>query len=131
MSKSKVSISKSLGLLGDLLLVVAWATAIFFLSSQEVLPGFTVSLYDFLFKKGAHMFFYAVLYYLLLRTTRRHLPTANRQISYLLPLLLTFIYACLDELHQSTVPGRYPASRDVVYDMLGATTVLLHQLKLI
>lgn len=131
MSKSKASISKSFGLLGDLLLVLIWAGVIFFLSSQEVLPGFTVSLYDFLFKKGAHMFFYAVLYYLLLRATRRHLPKNNRHFTYLLPLLLTFTYACLDELHQSTVPGRHAASRDVVYDILGATTVLLHQLKLI
>lgn len=131
MSKSNANSKRLPTLLIDLGLVVAWATLIFLLSAQEVLPGFSVSLHDFLFKKGAHMFFYAVLYYLLLRLSRHHLSGLSKPQVYLLPLLLTFLYACLDEVHQATVPGRHPAGRDVVYDMLGATTVLLHRLKLI
>jgi hypothetical protein len=110
---------------------VIWASLIFFLSAQEVLPGFTVSLHDFLFKKSAHMFVYGVLFYLLLRATRQHSGDKSKVFQYALPLLITLAYACIDEWHQSTVPGRYPTGRDIAYDMLGATTVLLHQLKLL
>lgn len=109
----------------------AWAVVIFLLSAQEVLPGFTVSAYDFIFKKSAHMFVYAVLYWLLSQAYQRTTPTANPTQKALIPLLMVLCYAITDELHQGTVPGRYPTVRDVGYDLLGATTVLLHQLKLI
>lgn len=108
-----------------------WAALIFVLSAQEVLPGFDVSVYDFIFKKSAHMFVYAVLYLLLFRAyqkTNRH--DVNLR-SYIIPLAIALLYAVADEFHQSTVPGRYPTFRDVGYDMLGVSTVLLYQLKLI
>ncbi len=109
-----------------------WALVIFFLSNQEVLPGFTVSIYDFIFKKAAHMFVYAILYLLLFRaylvTQSSH---ANSKKQYLIPIALGLVYAITDELHQSLVPGRHASPRDLLYDSLGMTTVLLHQLKLI
>lgn len=108
-----------------------WALGIFLLSAQEVLPGFTVSVYDFIFKKSAHMFVYAVLYWLLSRAHQHTTPQANQAQKALVPLLMVLLYAITDELHQGSVPGRYPTARDVGYDLLGATTVLLHQLKLI
>jgi len=108
-----------------------WATFIFILSAQQVLPGFSISVYDFIFKKAAHMFVYGVLYLLLFRaykqTSQHQLNTKN----YLIPLSIALLYAVIDEIHQSTVPGRYPTIRDVGYDFLGMTTVLLYQLKLI
>lgn len=110
---------------------VIWASLIFFLSAQEVLPGFTVSLHDFLFKKSAHMFVYGVLFFLLLRAMRQHSSSQSKFVQYAVPLFITLVYAIIDEIHQSTVPGRYPTGRDIAYDMLGATTVLLHQLKLL
>lgn len=113
-------------------LPVFWASVIFFLSNQEVLPGFSISAHDFIFKKTAHMFMYAVLYFLFHRAhqqTQAHLSQSTKTL--LIPLILTMSYAILDELHQSMIPGRYPTWRDVGYDLLGATTVLLHQLKLL
>ena len=109
-----------------------WATFIFFLSDQEVLPGFTLSIYDFIFKKSAHMFVYAVLYILLFRAYR--ISSGNNQLTkknYLVPVFISLVYALTDELHQSLVPGRYPTLRDAGYDMLGVATVLLYQLKLL
>lgn len=110
---------------------IVWATFIFFLSAQEVLPGFTVSAYDFIFKKSAHMFVYAVLYLLLYRAYQKTNPKDQSTRIYLVPIVLAFIYALTDEFHQSTVPGRQPSFRDTGYDMLGVATVLLYQLKLI
>lgn len=108
-----------------------WATLIYFLSAQEVLPGFTVSTYDFIFKKSAHMFVYAVLYILLFRAQMKISGEAINQKSYLIPIFLSLAYALFDELHQGTVSGRHPALRDIGYDMLGVSTVLLYQLKFI
>lgn len=107
-----------------------WAAFIFILSAQQVLPGFSISVYDFIFKKAAHMFVYGVLYLLLFRAYAKTSSHQNHK-SYLIPLCIALIYAFIDEMHQSTVPGRYPTLRDVGYDFLGMTTVLLYQLKLI
>lgn len=110
--------------------VLSWASLIFFLSAQPSLPKFNESAFDFIFKKGAHMFVYAVLYGLLFRA---RLQTVNQKISkksYIFPILISFLYAISDELHQSTVAGRHPSIRDIGFDMLGVSTVLLYQLKL-
>lgn len=129
MLSSKIEIIKKYFL--AYLAPIMWATLIFFLSAQEVLPGFTVSTYDFIFKKSAHMFVYAVLYFLLYRAYQKT-NAQDRSIKvYLIPVLIAIIYALVDELHQSTVPGRYSTLRDAGYDMLGVATVLLYQLKLI
>lgn len=108
-----------------------WATVIFFLSAQEQLPSFSVSAYDFIFKKAAHMFVYAVLYFLLFRANQKTHGKKITRTSYLIPIIITIIYSATDELHQSLVPGRHPTVRDMGYDMLGMSTVLLYQLKLI
>ncbi len=113
------------------LVPTAWAGFIFFLSAQEVLPGFSVSIYDFIFKKSAHMFVYAVLYLLLFWAYKQTSKKKNKRQNYLLPAIIALLYALTDELHQGTVPGRHPTLRDAGYDMLGVATVLLYQLKLI
>ncbi len=51
---------------------------------------------------------------------------STRQVrAWSLPLILCLIYAITDEIHQSFVPGRYPTSTDIGYDMLGASVALL------
>ena len=37
----------------------------------------------------------------------------------LLSVLIGFIYACLDEFHQSFIPGRTPLFTDILIDTLG------------
>lgn len=99
--------------------VVAWAVVIYTLSAQTVLAGFDVSIFDFIFKKSAHMFVYAVLYVLLYRAINLTTDHKFRYLQLLLPLLIGIVYAMSDELHQSTVPGRFATLRDVGYDTLG------------
>lgn len=111
-----------------------WALTIFILSSQASLPGFSVSAIDFVFKKSAHMFVYAVLYYLFWRAVQKTHPApagAQNFIHWMLPLGLTLLYAVSDELHQTFVPYRYGTIRDVGYDMLGASIVFLRQYRYI
>lgn len=108
-----------------------WAGVIFFLSNQEVLPGFAVSIYDFLFKKSAHMFVYAVLYLLLFKAYQKTHQGKITKKYYFVPVIISLIYSLTDELHQSFIPGRHPTFRDAGYDMLGVLTVLLYQLKLL
>jgi VanZ family protein len=109
-----------------------WAGVIFIFSSQEQLPSFEISLLDFLFKKTAHIFVYAVLYYLLFFAFKKTYPHQQLEKKhYLWPLFLALTYAVSDELHQSLVKGRYANTRDVAYDFLGMVSVLLHQQKLL
>ncbi|NMA29843.1 MAG: VanZ family protein [Candidatus Pacebacteria bacterium] len=105
---------------------------IFILSNQERLPSFNISLLDFLFKKLAHIFVYAILYYLLFLAYLKTNP--SKQVGkkhHLWPLLIALIYALGDEFHQSFVKGRYAATHDIAYDFLGMMSVLLYQQKML
>ena len=100
--------------------VIIWAALIFTLSAQPTLPSATQFAFDFIFKKSAHIFVYAVLYFLIARAlgkpTLKHLSLA---------FLLCFIYAVSDEFHQSFVPGRSPRITDLGFDSIGAGIVFL------
>jgi len=111
--------------------VILWAILIFFLSSRQVLPGFEVSLLDFLFKKLAHMFVFAVLYIFSMRAVRMSFSSKKIYLQLFLPIALVIFYALTDEIHQSFVPNRYATLRDVGYDMLGALFVFLKKYKYI
>lgn len=104
-----------------------WAVFIFTLSAQGVLPNLTEVFSDFIFKKMSHIFVYAVLYFLLTRAVTISFPQLDTKNSWKVAMILCFIYAVSDELHQMFVPGRYGTIRDVGYDMLGAGIVLLRQ----
>jgi len=114
---------------------MVWAGIIFFLSSQSSLQSIESSTLDFFFKKLAHITVYAVLFTLLHRGFRLTLTssakTNNPHAEWLLPLVVVFLYAVTDELHQSFVPGRYATTRDVGYDMLGVAIALLRQYRYI
>jgi len=106
---------------------VIWAGVIYYLSAQQVLPSFSLDIGDFLFKKSAHMFVYAILYLLIL------LPIQYHQLSrgykrLLIPLFIAITYAILDEFHLSLTPGRTPSLRDVGFDTLGCSIVILKKL---
>jgi VanZ family protein len=109
-----------------------WATVIFLLSNQQQLPSFNLSLLDFLFKKLAHIFVYAVLYYLLFLAYLKTNPSQLIEKKYYLwPLLISLVYSLSDELHQSLIKGRHANIRDIAYDFLGMMSVLLHQQKML
>lgn len=110
---------------------IAWASFIFVLSSQETLPGFDISTTDFLFKKCAHMFVYAVLYFLFYVGLSKIQSKKNQQKVWLQAFIICLLYAISDELHQSTISGRHPTVRDVGYDMLGTSLVFLRKFRYI
>jgi len=102
-----------------------WAVAIFVLSAQQTLPGLEATALDFLLKKGAHITVYAGLYFLLYRGVAMVTTARHERRRLWVPLVLTLMYAVLDELHQSFVPGRSATLVDIGYDTLGAGLVWL------
>lgn len=110
--------------------VLLWAGLIYYLSDQSVLPGFKVSIWDFLFKKTAHLTVYAVLYLLTQRAL--NLTTKlNINISWKIALLACILYGISDEAHQTFVMGRQGTLRDVGFDTLGSSLVILRKLRYI
>jgi VanZ family protein len=105
--------------------VLVWAGFIFFLSSQSVLPGIEETTLNFIFKKLSHITVYAVLYFLLYRGVLMTFGAKKATVAWAAPLVICLAYAITDEIHQSFVPGRYPTTTDIGYDMIGASVALL------
>lgn len=93
---------------------VAVAALIFWLSSIPDLHV-THGWQEFVLRKGAHLVVYGLLALACLRGGR----------DLLLAFGLTVAYAVTDEFHQSFVPGRVGAPRDVLIDAAGAAVALL------
>lgn len=103
-----------------------WMGCIYSFSAQSILPGLTVNVWDFIFKKTAHMVAFGLLYFLLFLGFRKTVPLTG-QTAWSVPLALTILYACLDELHQSFVPGRFGTLRDIGFDTLGCSLVMMRK----
>lgn len=76
-----------------------------------------LGVWDFIAKKGGHLFGYALLaaaYFHALRGDKR---AEKRQV--VLALLLTALYAASDEWHQTFIPGRSGSPVDVGIDFAG------------
>lgn len=104
-----------------------WAVIIFLFSAQRMLPSLSLSLLDFLLKKTAHMFVYAVLYFLVYRGLNQ--IQINKSKIWWQTLLIGLIYAASDEFHQSMTPGRTATLRDVGFDFLGMSLIILKKFK--
>ena len=87
-----------------------WAAVIFTFSSLETIKVTELFFWDFLLKKSAHIFEYAVLFTLTFRATRRN---------WFLTYALCIIYAISDEFHQSFVVGRTASVFDLAFDLSG------------
>ena len=103
----------------DWLPVAAWMLVIFISSSQPTMPGPPEPWLDFLIKKMAHVATYALLAALIWRAL--HFSRG----ALLWALLLTALYGASDEFHQSLVPPREPAIRDIAIDTFGGFLGLL------
>ncbi len=98
---------------------LAWAILIFSFSSQSTLTTSKVYWQDFVIKKAAHLFVYAVLSVLIYRSLK--LTTHySRPYLLLLTITITLLYAVTDEFHQTFTLGREPTLRDVFIDILGS-----------
>lgn len=124
------------------ILVIAWMAVIFIFSSQpgEVsdesskfviyifnLLGLDLnsafgSLANFIVRKGAHFTEYFIFCMLLHNAFSESFSLKK---SMLFSIIGVFLYACSDEFHQSFVPGRGPAFRDVLVDTSGGAAAML------
>lgn len=83
--------------------------------------GFFGSLANFVVRKVAHFseyFILSVLLYSFFIEKYRKVKSSQYAI------LISFIYACSDEIHQYFIPGRAAMFRDVVIDTAGAATAI-------
>ena len=82
------------------------------------------SFLEFIIRKCAHMFVYFILSILtmLLMFTYETYPL---RFKCFISLLVSFLYACSDELHQFFVGGRSASFRDVLIDSTGACIGIL------
>lgn len=74
---------------------------------------------EFLIRKGAHFSIFGLLGFTLfysLHTMRRR----STLKPYIIAVVISFLYACSDEFHQSITPDRTPLFQDVLIDTAGA-----------
>ena len=100
--------------------VLFWMAVIFLASGTPGSDLPTFGTWDYVVKKGGHMLGYAVLAVL----WRRGIGWERRPVAA--AWLPAIIYALVDEVHQSFVPGRHPALTDALgFDGVGAALGLL------
>jgi len=95
--------------------VILWMGMIFAFSAQPNLPKASQNWLDFIIKKGAHAFVYAVLAASIWQALREQV--AHRMGAYSFSLAL--LYAISDEFHQTFVAGRHGRPFDVFVDVSG------------
>lgn len=76
-------------------------------------------------RKLAHMFEYAVLLLLMIPAVRAWNNSGKKSYIYILSFILTFIYACTDEIHQLFIDGRAGKTTDVLIDSAGALIAVI------
>lgn len=79
---------------------------------------------SFLLQKTGHFLEYFLLALLIYRALRQTSPTKGSRWAAVLTLAAGVIFAISDEWHQSFVPHREPAVRDVLIDSAGILTAL-------
>lgn len=127
-----------------IILVILWMMMIFLLSNEEAVKSSkksdgliirTVELFTgkslsvqekekvlkylvFPVRKCAHLSLYLILGILIISLLHEYMVINIRVV--ILSLLISFLYACSDEIHQLFVLGRSGEVRDVLIDTLGA-----------
>lgn len=136
----------------NLILIIGWMMFIFYMSDQpasisssqsgdfkEMIintpiigdiakPTLTSQIGEFVIRKSAHMFLYFVLSILIFNIVYKIKYNNNKSSilkSALISLLIVFLYACTDEIHQLFIPGRSGEFRDVMVDTFGGLIGLI------
>jgi uncharacterized membrane-anchored protein len=104
----------------SLIFTILIAAEIFFFSNKSFAPGAGgISLLPIVY----HFVVFFLFSFFLLATIKGN---KKLKISYLIiALILSIIYAILDEFHQSFVPGRNASMRDILTDSAGIILSLL------
>jgi hypothetical protein len=98
--------------------VILWSFAIFIVSNRTVPKSSEFFWQDFVVKKLAHIFEYAVLSTLFYRALLNE--GLGKKNAGIWAIILTALYGASDEYHQSFIPGRQSTIRDIVIDSFGA-----------
>ena len=98
---------------------ILWALIIFTFSNFPTVETADFYLGDFLIKKSAHLIEYGILAILIYRGLIGSEIDNKKAIIY--SIVIASLYGVTDEFHQSFIPGRGPAIRDVAIDTIGAT----------
>jgi VanZ family protein len=97
--------------------VVAWMALIYCFSDQphsnEVTKAYFGD-FNYWVRKGSHVTEYAILFVLSRRATSSNIAA----------FAISVLYACIDEWHQTFVPGRTGTPGDVLIDSIGPTILL-------
>lgn len=101
---------------------VSWALLIFLFSARPTKTVSEVYIEDFIAKKLAHILEYGFFATLLYRALIGQ--GVKKKKAGLYSIVFSVIYGATDEFHQSFIPGREPAIRDVIFDTIGATLAI-------
>jgi VanZ family protein len=124
------------------ILVIAWLIVIFMFSNQPAIVSdgnsrFVINLFkalglnldsllgsiaNFIVRKAAHFTEYLILFLLLYEAFREDFSPKK---AIIFSIIIVFLYACSDEIHQLFVPGREGRFRDVMIDTSGGAAGLL------
>lgn len=108
--------------------VVLWMVLIYVFSDQPNSNETTLELFgsfNYYVRKAAHMSEYAILFLLCYRAVSASFPDRKKNMFVTgLAFVITVLYACSDEWHQSLVPGRSALFSDVLIDTSGAFLVV-------
>lgn len=107
-----------------------WMGLIYFLSSFHKLQASPTGWQDFIVRKTAHFWEYAILFVLYYRGFVKTTKLSLRQ-RLLVSFVLTFLYALSDEYHQTKVTGRTGRPFDIGIDSLGVIFGMIFSLKLV
>lgn len=99
---------------------LAWMGLIYYLSSYHAITASVVSWQDFTIKKSAHVIIYFVFAVWVYRSLKFTTPLTKTKLIFW-TIVFVAVYAASDEIHQSFVPTRNPALRDVLIDVIGAS----------
>lgn len=116
------------------LFLMIWMLIIFIFSNQahsgqathdiieHLLPSIKtntlIDIINFFIRKSAHLTEYFILALLTMSLLKEY--SQKEKTIILFSILYCFLYACTDEFHQSFVPGRTAAFKDVLIDTTGA-----------
>lgn len=99
---------------------------IFIMSSRQSISVGKSYEVNFVTFKSLHIFEYAVLYFLLFRAYYRSFKKGNKTSIFVIAIITTLLYATFDEFHQTFVPTRSGALRDIGIDSIGIVISFLY-----
>ena len=105
---------------------ISLMTIIFFLSSRQSISVGKSYDVNFVTFKSMHILEYALMFFLLFRAYYRSFTIKNKSILFFLAIITTLIYAAFDEFHQTFVPTRSGAIRDIGIDSIGILLSFLY-----